>query len=801
MNTGATHPPTEVRRTFSQPSQEILVRCPTCRFDNRPGARFCSHCRTPLIPPSSLPRDSQGALLPGVVLAERYRIVELLGAGGFGAVYRADDLRLPGRPWAIKETFDHSPEAQRQFELEARLLAHLSHPHLVKVSDYHTLPTGELFLVMDYIPGEDLEQVLQRVGGPLPEAQVLPWMLQVCDALAYLHTWRDPATGRPAPVIHRDIKPSNIKLLSDDRVMLIDLGIAKVKEPGQKTVKVARAISPPYSPLEQYGLGTDERSDIYALGATMYHLLAGVPPPAATDRQPGATLTPSALNPALSPAVEQVIVRALALTADQRYQTAHEMLQALRKCQGQPASATPETAPGVGATPLPAQPALMVQGGPWAGQIFFLAPLTTIGRLPENHVVLADGRVSRRHAEVRQQGNQYILTDLGSSNGTLVNGVRVTGPHVLREGDHVQVGDTMLVFRAAGGGPAGPYPAAPPSPPPSLQSQPAPTYWPPPPAYQPPYPSPQPLPGAGRGAVAPSPVGPARPRSRVVGLAAVAGSVLLGLVVLCVLVGWALWPASSQMVSQLVGTVPPATATARTAWTATAQAQAAATVGAETTATARAMATATARAGAIATAEAQATATARARPTATAQAAGATATAFVQGSRRLYGPASGTLDHKEDEYVKEEDAGVSVRDFAVRTRFYNPYARTEHAWDYGFGFRHTGGNRQYRLIVDSDGDWYLKLADVVGGQTQFTDVDWGRVSNLDTAAGAWNDLELVAVGETAFFFVNGRYIATLDVSAKMEHGDVWIGTGFYAGHEVNGKTTRYEDFTVWSLNP
>jgi hypothetical protein len=258
-----------------------------------------------------------------------------------------------------------------------------------------------------------------------------------------------------------------------------------------------------------------------------------------------------------------------------------------------------------------------------------------------------------------------------------------------------------------------------------------------------------------------------------------------------------------------------ATATAHAHTTATAQAQATATKHAEEIATAWALMTATAQAQATATAQVQATITEQALATVRAEvyavATGRAKTATAEATRTIaaatpttivkaiYGPVSGKLDHREDDSIESRDAGVNLRDFIAEVRFYNPYERSERGWDYGFGFRSTGGNQNYRLSVDSDGNWVLTLVTKEGDKPKFDRVSQGKVKNMDLAANGFNNLRLVAEGNVASFFVNGEYIATINISAKTVAGNVWIGTGFFANHEINGRSTRYEGFTVWSL--
>lgn len=264
------------------------------------------------------------ALIIGQLLQGRYRILRLLGRGGMGAVYLAEDVRLPGRQVAVKENFDPSPGGRGQFEREAIMLARLKHPSLPQVTDHFVLPSGEQYLVMEYVAGESLDEILAR-RGILPEAEVLGWVDQVTDALEYMHTWVDPVTGQSTPVIHRDIKPANIKLTQQGKIVLVDFGIAKYQT-GSGTMTGARAASPGFSPVEQYVGGTDERSDIYALGATLYTLLTSQVPLESPAIAAGMGLMPPrSLNPTVSLRVEQAILHAMQLQAADRYQSVGEL--------------------------------------------------------------------------------------------------------------------------------------------------------------------------------------------------------------------------------------------------------------------------------------------------------------------------------------------------------------------------------------------------------------------------------------------------------------------------------------------
>jgi predicted Ser/Thr protein kinase len=266
----------------------------------------------------------------GDVLQNRYRVEGHLGRGGMGAVYEATDLRL-SRTVALKETLVETDELRRAFEREARLLANLRHPSLPKVLDHFAEGDG-LFLVMEFIPGEDLGAMLEREGRAFPPAEVMRWADELLGALEYLHTL-DP------PVLHRDIKPQNLKLVTRQQVVLLDFGLAKGSA-GQMTNAGSRSVlaySPNYSPLEQIqGAGTDERSDLYSLAATLYHLLTAVKPADAITRaaalvsgRPDPLRPARELNPEVPAGISAALARALALNIENRPRNASELRREL----------------------------------------------------------------------------------------------------------------------------------------------------------------------------------------------------------------------------------------------------------------------------------------------------------------------------------------------------------------------------------------------------------------------------------------------------------------------------------------
>jgi len=261
------------------------------------------------------------------VLRGRYQIQSLLGQGGFGTVYRAWDLNVQ-RWCAVKENLDATPAAQQQFQREAQMLSRLRHANLPLIHDYFIEPNGQQYLVMELVEGQSLESIVQQRGA-LPEAQAVSWVTQILDALDYLHT-QNP------PIIHRDIKPQNILITPQGNAMLVDFGIAKVYVAGQRTTIGACAVTPGYSPPEQYGqtgVITDPRSDIYSLGATLYFLLTGIEPPEAVQRVTGVQITP--INGSVSTNIRQAVMRAMELNPQSRFKSAVEMRRAMTRVQMQ----------------------------------------------------------------------------------------------------------------------------------------------------------------------------------------------------------------------------------------------------------------------------------------------------------------------------------------------------------------------------------------------------------------------------------------------------------------------------------
>jgi serine/threonine protein kinase len=259
----------------------------------------------------------------GTLLHKRYRIVEILGQGGMGSVYRAVDENL-GVDVAVKENLFTTDEYARQFRLEAVILASLRHPNLPRVSDHFAAGDQGQYLIMDFIEGEDLRQRMERMGT-ITEDDAIMVGAAMCDALTYLHS-------RKPSILHRDIKPGNVKITPDGNIYLVDFGLAKLVQGTQATTTGARAMTPGYSPPEQYGTArTDPRTDVYSLGATLYAGLTGMIPEDGLARaMDNAQLTPlRKRNPKVSRRLALAVEKAMAVDPADRYQTAEDFKKAL----------------------------------------------------------------------------------------------------------------------------------------------------------------------------------------------------------------------------------------------------------------------------------------------------------------------------------------------------------------------------------------------------------------------------------------------------------------------------------------
>jgi len=396
-------------------------------------------------------------------------------------VYRAEERRPDGttRTWALKELRAASDdlavraEGRRLFEQEACILAGLRHRNLPRVAGSFQ-EDGRSYLVMEFVAGESLQKRLMDANAPLLEDEAIDWAVQICDVLSYLH-------AQNPPVIFRDMKPSNVMVTPDGTVKLIDFGIARTYKAGKLRDTIAMG-SENYAAPEQWGTAqTDARADIYGLGATMYHLLANVPPAPAFLPTPPVPLRQ--YNPAVSEQLAAVVEKAMAQDRGQRYASAADMQADLYNCRPDLKERLPksERLRKSGGKPcpdcqtlnrptarfcrqcgrsfvgvLPARLRIVQPAGvSWEMPVRDDAML--IGRRSDPEELVPDldlafydpdAYISRRHATIRRNGRRYEIADAGSDNGTFVNDGRLAAgeKRALRNGDRIRVGRVVLGF-------------------------------------------------------------------------------------------------------------------------------------------------------------------------------------------------------------------------------------------------------------------------------------------------------------------------------------------------------------------
>jgi len=359
---------------------------------------------------------------PGALLQNRYRVVKQIGQGGMGAVYVATDERFHSTV-AIKQTFFDDPTLRKAFEREAHLLNHLRHVALPRVSDHFVEGEGQ-FLVMEFIEGDELAELLQRRGA-FPLAEALRWADELLDALDYLHT-HEP------PIVHRDIKPQNMKLTARGQIVLLDFGLAKGAATETRASQAASVFgySRHYAPLEQIqGTGTDTRSDLYSLAATLYHLITGVVPVDALTRA-GAMINqqPDPLRPAhlahaqVPESVSKILHRAMALKAALRPATAAEMRAALRQATAGIARTTPQAAAARTLGQPARNEATLVDGGTqmFAAQHAAPSALSQTRQRPhasltESKATIVDSSLDRTRASIRSYSHTSFHEPLPES--------------------------------------------------------------------------------------------------------------------------------------------------------------------------------------------------------------------------------------------------------------------------------------------------------------------------------------------------------------------------------------------------
>lgn len=389
------------------------------------------------------------------ILEGRYRIDGLLAYGGRGAIYRAFDTEL-STPVAIKENFFETPHQITRFKQEAARLIRLQHPALPGVTHYFSFE-GQQYLVMDFVEGDTLWQLVERHGQPLDEGVALNYIIQVCGAVSYLHK-------QTPPVIHRDIKPRNIKVTPAGQAMLVDFGIGK-QITGQSLHIPAEAQGgiPKFSSPEQYGgLEVTPAADIYALGATLYAVLTGQSPPNSVSRltESEKLAPPDTLNPKLSSQTAQAILQAMQLKPENRPPSVgnwQATLEAIFESTpgsrpAPPKPAAPKTGPKAAPPGPPAQPSSPVPY--WlvdsTGMGYPLGPEPlSIGSQPQADVVIDSADVAEVHARLRAEGNRCLVQDAGSPHGTFLNGHRLRSEwYPINPGDVLVIGPARFYLTA-----------------------------------------------------------------------------------------------------------------------------------------------------------------------------------------------------------------------------------------------------------------------------------------------------------------------------------------------------------------
>jgi serine/threonine-protein kinase len=443
---------------------------------------------------------------PGSVLNSRYELVRRIGGGGMGAVYLAKDRNLGDAPRAVKEMVEsHLDPAQHEkaigdFKRESLLLTSLEHPSIPTIYDYfYDEQLGRFYLVMKFISGGDLASRLRAApGGKVDERTVADWGMQAADVLEYLHS-------RPKPIIYRDLKPANLMIDGNSgRVMLIDFGIARWVKQEEKGVTAVGTMG--YAPPELFGGRVEPRSDVYSLGATLFHLLTG------SDPQDNPLLIfdfqknprPRQIAPSISTEMEQILMRSVEYKPEDRFPSAGAMRDALKAhlenivmgqvtygaaspqvggetvqvqtvycgfCGGRIAAddifcahcgaRQPMAGLGSSATLRAARPTakLVVAGTTELDASFVLQKDNNLlGRTDPHSNVFPEidlsrfdpeTKVSRRHARIWREGETFLVEDLGSVNGTVINdSVRLAPrqPRVLDSGDKLRLGETTLHF-------------------------------------------------------------------------------------------------------------------------------------------------------------------------------------------------------------------------------------------------------------------------------------------------------------------------------------------------------------------
>jgi len=672
----------------------------------------------------------------------QFEVTALIGKGGMATVYEARQVSLDRRVAikVIKPDLMDSAEFLERFQREARLLASLSHAHILKIFDFGQFGS-QVYLVMELLKGGSLADLIRN--GPLTVENTARFLEQIGSALDYAHE---------QGIIHRDLKPQNV--LFDDRqnAFLTDFGIAKLLDSATRLTQSGLMMgTPAYMAPEQWqGMTIDGRADIYALGIMLYEMLTGRLPfnadtPYGLMHQHVSEPPPPALSlrADLPPAIDTVLQRALAKDRERRYGTGRELVDAFRASLT--LRAVPDTNQGQGAT--------LYEGPSGQGQLTPVLP-------------------NRGVPPVAPPPGAY------STN---------------------------------------PYQAAPPGYPPTNYMQ------------QQPY-VPGPLGGGAQG----TPLPAAKPRGfPIMGvMIGIIVFLLVGIVGILVvttvnknnndaatqaainntqvavantLTEMARTPTATPTHTPTATYTPSSTPTPTFTFTATPTATHTFTPSPTDTATATATNTATFTPSDTATFTRTPSLTNTVRPTNT-KAPTKTSPPRPTNTRvapntagLVFGPQAGTLSHKKG-VVAEYKPGKSLKNFVAEATFTNPYATSVNMWDYGFFFRGTGVAIQYRFAVLSTKRWELVYANGDKDATKWIRVGNGDIANLNTDDSATNKVRLIVQDNLGQLFVNGVFATSIDLSNSLDKGDVSIVSASYSNTFVEGKTTAFKDFRIWSLD-
>ncbi len=719
----------------------------------------------------------------------RYHILELLGEGGMATVYKAYDSHLDRevamkfiRFGVIEEQY--TQDMLKRFERESRALAKLSHPNIVKVYDYGEFE-GAPFLVMEYLAGGTLKPL---TGKPMYYAEAARLVIPIARALDYAHHQR---------IVHRDVKPTNILMTATGDPMLSDFGIAKLLYIGEGMTLTGPGTSvgtPEYTAPEQStGKIVDYRADIYSLGVVFYELVTGQKP--FTADTPVAVMVkhvleippqPKSFISDLPDEVEEVIAKAMAKDPEERYQNMKAFVADLEKLtrleyinNGKAASreadshlaapVTPSLPPSIQAEAkahtIPSPPPVPAPEAEIAATIqpFAVLPVETPPQTPKPEAVKAPPPPEEATIEavprpepVEEEG-ETIAASVAPPAPQAKAPTSETPPEQVETMDVIlPVGMAVAETVESGALPLEqpPVEARPPSSQPETAAPAMPV------KAREPVPQPQPV------TPQPTPVPAEQKQPRPLWVWAV-----IALVALCGLSvgGWLILRGmrmSTASATPTAGVQTPVANVVASAAPAVTASSVALTLNPET----------------AAPIEEQAT---------------APVIISKSGNTLLFGPQHGEWAHQPGGKVLQQSAAVNLRDFTTQALLYNPFSTSAGNWDVGFFFRSSGEDNGYRLVFRSDSTWQLILFQPDRQEV----VDKGVLQNLvlNNTAGKTNRIVLTVVGDWGVVFINESFVSRLNLSALQKSGDVSIETGYFEGAQKEGETTRYDEFSVWSI--